>query len=328
MIILTKKKKKKKKKKFFVQDELTIYNFILNKNKLIIYNITDSIDMNMIQMFQYIDYILYNMLDLPSYPQVIQSCLLSISLTTRQGAEEGAEEEEQKKSREEAEERSRRRFHSDSSDLGIDNDIYFGSGHIQSGRNTKLELQQQYIAQENLRNKNTIRVFRDNQHNTDQIGYQIYDLDEKHLNEIKNQELINEKKQQEQAKQLLYKQTAIAREFAIFAEKGEIFLKHGRKGFPHARRITIILLKDHKTVEARWGPGESYMLLRKNDAVLLDGKQTKVFRRSTAKDIDANLCFSLVNSIRSLDLHATTQHIKDKWFRGLKLLVLSLHHSS
>ena len=72
----------------------------------------------------------------------------------------------------------------------------------------------------------------------------------------------------------------IAREFAIFAEAGEVFIKHGRHGKPHQRKVTVVLQSDHRTVQARWGPQRNACLyLRKGDAALQDGKQTKVFKR-------------------------------------------------
>ena len=73
--------------------------------------------------------------------------------------------------------------------------------------------------------------------------------------------------------------------------------------------------------------GDKFMHLEKGDAVLLDGKQTAVFRRAaSAKALD-HLCFSLANCKRSLDLEAPTTEQKDRWFRALRLLVMSLHSS-
>jgi hypothetical protein len=175
--------------------------------------------------------------------------------------------------------------------------------------------------------KGDMQVFRDDKHRQDQVGKKIYDIEERFQEDQRIAEEKRKTKLELDQRKELEKQTHIAREFALFAEKGEVFVKHSRKGYPHARRITVILLKDHKTVECRWGPKNKFMLLKKNDAVLLDGKQTKVFMRSSSKKCDASLCFSLANQHRTLDVEARSHQIKQKWFRGLKLLVLSLHHS-
>jgi hypothetical protein len=226
----------------------------------------------------------------------------------------------------------------DDSDLEIDSNVYFGSGNNndKQGRNTKKKLLDEYtqkhderVAEKNhhLSKNGQLRVFRDSNTKDDQVGHQVYDLVEKANADFKKAEEEKRDKMRLEQRRELEKQTAIAREFALFAEQGEVFYKYGRQGFPRARRLTVILMKDHKTVEARWGPGNSFIQLRKHDAVLLDGKQTKVFRRKVAKKAQNSLCFSLANSSRTLDVEARSQIIKDKWFRGLKLLVLSLHHS-
>jgi len=127
--------------------------------------------------------------------------------------------------------------------------------------------------------------------------------------------------------EILRAQTKIAQEFASYAKKGEKFKKHGRQGDPHTKTITVTLRKDLTTVEARWGPGDKFMTLTKGDAVLLDGKKTLVFQRSASAKAPESLCFSLANAQRSLDLEAFDQESKDKWWRALKLLVMSLHSS-
>jgi hypothetical protein len=114
------------------------------------------------------------------------------------------------------------------------------------------------------------------------------------------------------------------RGFAALAKEGQVFVKHGRND-SHECKLTVCLLNDMVTIEARWGEGDLNMQFRQGDAALLDGKQTDVFKRGQAAKAPANLCFSLVNAKRSLDLQASDQASKDLWYRGLKLLVLSLN---
>ncbi len=54
------------------------------------------------------------------------------------------------------------------------------------------------------------------------------------------------------------------------------------------------------------------------------GKRTKVFSRSTAYDVDDEVCFSIIRHDRTLDLEAPSKVSRDMWVDGLELYVSHL----
>jgi len=107
--------------------------------------------------------------------------------------------------------------------------------------------------------------------------------------------------------------------FVRHALVGEVFTKHGRYGSPHDRTVSVRILRDNQTVGVDWGTGQ--MKFTKHHVKITEGKVTKVFRKSSCKEIPDNLCFSIVTAERTLDLQAHSVQSRNFWVEGLRLMI-------
>jgi hypothetical protein len=108
-----------------------------------------------------------------------------------------------------------------------------------------------------------------------------------------------------------------AKKFTKVAFWGEVFLKHGRRGSPHERNVTLEVTGSELKFD--WSSGQ--LKAHKSQLTLVEGKATPVFARTTATDSPSERCFSIVTANRSLDLEATSEATKEKWTTGIKLLL-------
>lgn len=120
------------------------------------------------------------------------------------------------------------------------------------------------------------------------------------------------------------------------------FLQHGRIGKPHIRMLftdvlcTRIMWKKplqdsrsggHERVSAladRRRTSSSFFqksLLVSNITAVVEGKQTRVFKRSLARQSEDGHCISIVTSSRTLDFRAFSREDFDILFQGLTNLV-------
>lgn len=96
-----------------------------------------------------------------------------------------------------------------------------------------------------------------------------------------------------------------------------VFLKHGRRGSPHERNVTLEVTGSELKFD--WSSGQ--LRAHKNDIQLVEGKQTPVFQRNTAEKSKAERCFSIVTAARTLDLEAPTEQAREYWVTGISLLL-------
>ena len=96
-----------------------------------------------------------------------------------------------------------------------------------------------------------------------------------------------------------------------------VFIKHGRKGKPHERNVTLEVTGSELKFD--WSSGQ--LKAHKNDIQLVEGKGTAVFQRPTAEKSKPERCFSIVTADRTLDLEAMNEQAKDYWVTGIKLLL-------
>lgn len=101
---------------------------------------------------------------------------------------------------------------------------------------------------------------------------------------------------------------------------GQVFKKHGRKGFPHSR---LIRLSDDRA-RISWAKSSDDKVAGAleigNVTSISEGCTTAVFDRCSSKD-DSELqarCFSIVAD-RTLDLEAPTAEVQRTWVRALTL---------
>jgi len=112
-------------------------------------------------------------------------------------------------------------------------------------------------------------------------------------------------------------QIEAAKKFTKVAFWGEVFLKHGRRGSPHERNVTLEVTGSELKFD--WSSGQ--LKAHKSALTLVEGKGTPVFARPTAADSPPERCFSIVTAGRTLDLEATSEATRDKWVTGIKLLL-------
>ena len=96
-----------------------------------------------------------------------------------------------------------------------------------------------------------------------------------------------------------------------------VFLKHGRRGSPHERNVTLEVTGSELKFD--WSSGQ--LKAHKNDIQLVEGKGTPVFARTTADKTPAHRCFSIVTATRTLDLEAPSDQVREYWVTGIKLLL-------
>lgn len=96
---------------------------------------------------------------------------------------------------------------------------------------------------------------------------------------------------------------------------GATFLKFGRFGKPHPRRVTMRMMNNQ--LQLYWQTGT---LLVDQIIDVVAGKQTSVYNRRENRDADPNLCFSIVTKKRTLDLQCDTTIQRDLWVNGIKRL--------
>jgi len=164
--------------------------------------------------------------------------------------------------------------------------------------------------------------------------------------------ILNEKKeadrrqQEEEESFQLAQRLAAAEERAakinamLHSTQGTEFLKYGRLGKPHVRRVRVIANRPNPQLRKSDGNGINRV---KSDISLssalgkldwstgnlpLDtvisievGKKTKVFSR--ALNVSDTLCFSIICKTRTLDLQASTTQIRDDWVFGLNNILLT-----
>ncbi len=102
--------------------------------------------------------------------------------------------------------------------------------------------------------------------------------------------------------------------------RSSVFLKHGRRGKPHLRKLVVTGSPDGRQLVLNWSTGK--MLVRHGSAQVLVGKRTKVLARS--QQGHAKCCFSVVHDTRTLDLQANTKAERDHWVAGLHLSIEAL----
>lgn len=96
-----------------------------------------------------------------------------------------------------------------------------------------------------------------------------------------------------------------------------VFLKHGRRGNPHERNVTLEVTGSELKFD--WSSGQ--LKAHKNDIQLVEGKGTPVFQRPAADKAKPERCFSIVTATRTLDLEAPTEQARDYRVNGIKLLL-------
>ena len=107
------------------------------------------------------------------------------------------------------------------------------------------------------------------------------------------------------AAKILLAQMPAPADATFLAVSGETFLKHGRRGSPHARRVFV----DFGKGLLSWTSGE--FLLRDITAIV-PGKATTVLQ-ATGAAVPDELCFAIVTKTRTLDLTATSVTQRDQW---------------
>lgn len=108
-----------------------------------------------------------------------------------------------------------------------------------------------------------------------------------------------------------------AKKFTKVAFWGEVFKKHGRRGAPHERNVTLEVTGSELKFD--WSSGQ--LKAHKNNIQLLEGKATPVFARTTADKARVERCFSIVTASRTLDLEAPSDQTKEYWVTGISLLL-------
>ena len=89
--------------------------------------------------------------------------------------------------------------------------------------------------------------------------------------------------------------------------QGEVFLKYGRMGAPHERRVFVDITKK----ELSYTSG----IIKLSEIISIrPGKTTEVLKNATT---DAKLCFSVLTKSRSLDLECKTNDLRDIWVESL-----------
>ena len=96
--------------------------------------------------------------------------------------------------------------------------------------------------------------------------------------------------------------------------------KHGRFGKPHKRFACV---RGHSICwsKSRDAKEKTTALPLADSIVILEGKQTDVLLRRTARDVDPKLCFSIVFSSRTVDFQCDTHAQCVDWVRGCHLAV-------
>jgi hypothetical protein len=110
-------------------------------------------------------------------------------------------------------------------------------------------------------------------------------------------------------------------DFKHQAVNGVSFVKHGRKGKPHARLVKVNL----SSGEISWGSG-SLNLHTATDVKV--GKTSSVLKSVAFHVADPRLCFSVFWDDRTLDLQAKEEKIRDVWVHGLRTYIRHLKNDS
>lgn len=113
-------------------------------------------------------------------------------------------------------------------------------------------------------------------------------------------------------------------EFAREVKIGELFYKYGRFGNPHLRKVTLKINRNTGFPELIWGQGFLQRIQIDSESKLLNGKLTSNFRRNVAKKAKEVRCFSILTKVRTLDLEAPNERVKNFWLRGLAQLIHSI----
>jgi hypothetical protein len=93
------------------------------------------------------------------------------------------------------------------------------------------------------------------------------------------------------------------------------FVKHGRRGNPKSRLVTV----DLKRGEIDWG---NHRVNMEDVVAIVKGKHTKVFKRKVSEAAKAKNCFSIVLKNRTLDLEARNNKQRESWFEGLQKMIV------
>jgi len=100
------------------------------------------------------------------------------------------------------------------------------------------------------------------------------------------------------------------------------FVKHGRRGNPKSRLVTI----DLKRGEIDWG---NHRVNIEDVVAIVKGKHTKVFKRKVSEAAKPKHCFSIILKHRTVDLEARNSKQRDSWFDGLlKMIVWYIEHKN
>lgn len=99
--------------------------------------------------------------------------------------------------------------------------------------------------------------------------------------------------------------------FFANARRGVKFRKHGRRGSPHER---VVKIKDDLIT---WKRGKDISI--REIIKVVPGKHSRVFKRSTAAGVPAEMCFTVytTDSRRCLDLQAPSGAVRNQWVKWL-----------
>lgn len=109
-------------------------------------------------------------------------------------------------------------------------------------------------------------------------------------------------------------------------QMGEVFVKYGRSGFPHKRLVylsadmlTFRWRKVNSKPKDEGKDKKEYIHLPSIYKISTD-LSSLVFQKNAKKVSDSKSCFTLHTKLRTLDIEAETEYIKDKWIKAIELL--------
>jgi ankyrin repeat protein len=108
------------------------------------------------------------------------------------------------------------------------------------------------------------------------------------------------------------------------AKKGVVLKKHGRKGKPHERLISLTKELDYITWREVGGKSNPKAQLAMIDFTTIQkGCNTKIFKR--AKNLKQEYCLSLIGNERTLDLECSSEDMRDTWYDILLSALQRVH---
>jgi len=118
---------------------------------------------------------------------------------------------------------------------------------------------------------------------------------------------------------------AEAVELIQFLDRGEILIKHGRKGKPKQRWINCGRGKLFWSEPTTYGhpPEEEtdQCIQLWKVSQLLPGKQTEILKRAVAQPLADEVCFSLVTKERTVDFQCQSAEQREQWIKALRFAI-------